>query len=912
MTQEFMVHHLKKKGHITTINKGIFTSCALNDTCPPWSISSNKILHDSQKRQIIYENALLKIYDIPVLYFPKFFHPDPSVKRQSGLLQPQLNNSTILGSSVRLPYFHVLADDKDLTLTPGIFDKDIYMLQNEYRQENRKSSFIKDLGFVNGYKSSNTDNKKKNIGHLFAKFNLDLELDSFEKSDLTLSLEQVTNDTYLKIFDSNLSNIDPDIMPKNKNQMISSLDLNLDHEEYSFDTNFTVYETLNGEDSDRYQYVLPYYSFSKNLKSNNLLSLNFNSNGNNSYQDTNNIKTVINNNFDFKSIDFITDKGFRNNIGIYFKNVNTVAKKDNRYKSSPQVGLMNIVNLETSLPLINEDENYLNSIIPKISYRFNPTDMKNHSTSDRQIKTNNIFSINRLSVSDTYEAGQSLTLGMNYKKESIKDINRFFEFSLATVLRDVQQDAIPVTSTLGEKQSNLFGTTSYNISKLFNLNYDFALDNDLQTFEHNSIGTSFDFGVLLTSFNFVETGGKMGDTNFIENSTKLKFNEDNSLSFNTRRNRKISLTEYYDLVYEYKNDCLIAGVKYKKTYYQDRDLLPTEDLLFSITLFPLSTYETKIDENFMKIKLIKLFVIILIMNFCVLKKTSSIENKILLKIDNEIITSIDVFYETRYLMAINSKINEMKKDDIYRISTNSLIKEKIRNIEIKKNILNDKISIDEIYLNQLLKTTYEKRGFKNLEEFKKHLNLYEIEIAEIKDRISTESLWNEIIYKKFSKKVKIDKKKLREQIIKDNNKEIKSFSISEIVFKISEDQSLNQKLNLIHKDINEKGFSNAALLHSMSDSTINGGELGWFTEKSLNPKIKEKNNKIKNWKIYRSNNNSWRFLILKLNNIKKDKIKYDIEQKLNELIRITTNQQLNQLSNIYFDKVKREIKIEKL
>ena len=314
----------------------------------------------------------------------------------------------------------------------------------------------------------------------------------------------------------------------------------------------------------------------------------------------------------------------------------------------------------------------------------------------------------------------------------------------------------------------------------------------------------------------------------------------------------------------------------------------------------------------MKIKIIKLSVIILIINFCVLKNTSSIENKILLKIDNEIITSIDVFYETRYLMALNSKINEMKKDDIYRISTNSLIKRKIKNIEIKKNILNDKISIDEIYLNQLLKTTYEKRGFKNLEEFKNHLNLYEIEIAEIKDRISTESLWNEIIYKKFSKKVKIDKKKLKEKIIKDNNKEINSFLISEIVFKIAENQSLNQKLKIIHKDINEKGFSNAALLHSMSDSTINGGELGWFTEKSLNPKIKEKIIKLKIGKYTDPIIIPGGFLILKLNNIKKDKIKYDVEQKLNELIRITTNQQLNQLSNIYFDKVKREIKIEKL
>ena len=314
----------------------------------------------------------------------------------------------------------------------------------------------------------------------------------------------------------------------------------------------------------------------------------------------------------------------------------------------------------------------------------------------------------------------------------------------------------------------------------------------------------------------------------------------------------------------------------------------------------------------MKIKIIKFFTIILIINFSILKNTSSIENKILLKIDNEIITSIDVFYETRYLMAMNSKINEMKKEDIYRISTNSLIKRKIKNIEIKKNILNDKMNIDEFYLNQLLKTTYEKKGFKNIEQFKKHLNLYEIEIAEIKNRISTESLWNEIIYKKFSRKVIIDKNKLKEKIIEDNNKEIKSFSISEIVFKISEDQSLNQKLSIIHKDINEKGFSNAALLHSISDSTINNGELGWFTEKSLNPKIKEKIIKLKIGKYTDPIIIPGGFLILKLNNIKKDKIKYDVEQKLNELIRITTNQQLNQLSNIYFDKVKREIKIEKL
>ncbi len=587
----------RKEGEITTIKKGTFTSCALNEDCPPWSINSSEIQHDANKKQIIYKNALLKVYDVPVLYFPKFFHPDPSVERQSGFLQPQLNNSNILGSSFRLPYFHVLAENKDLTFTPIIFDKDIYMFQNEYRQENKNSSLIADLGFAKGYKSVVTDNKKKNIGHLFAKFSLDLDWESFIKSDLKISLENVTNDTYLKIFETNLTGISPKIMPKNKGQLTSNLRLNLDHEKYSLNTGITAYETLSGKDSDRYQYVLPYYTFSKNLISNQLLSLNFNSNGKNNYQNTNNLKTNINNNFDFKSIDFISESGFKNNIGVHFKNVNTVAKNDTKYRSSPQIELMNIINLQTSLPLVKLDDKFSNSLIPKISFRYNPTDMKDYSDSDIYIDTSNIFSLNRLSISDAYESGQSLTIGVDYKKETINDINKFFEFNLANVLRDVKQDTISTTSTLGEKQSNLFGKVNYGLSKMFGLNYNFALDNDLQTFEHNSIGTVFNFDKLVTSFNFVETGGKMGDTNFITNRTKFLINDDNFLSFNTRRNRKISLTEYYDLVYEYKNDCLIAGVKYKKTYYKDRDLVPAEDLLFSITLFPLTTYETKVDND---------------------------------------------------------------------------------------------------------------------------------------------------------------------------------------------------------------------------------------------------------------------------------------------------------------------------
>ena len=203
-------------------------------------------------------------------------------------------------------------------------------------------------------------------------------------------------------------------------------------------------------------------------------------------------------------------------------------------------------------------------------------------------------------------------------------------------------------------------------------------------------------------------------------------------------------------------------------------------------------------------------------------------------------------------------------------------------------------------------------GFKNLEDFSNHLKVHEIEITDIKDKISIESLWNELIYKKFFKKVVIDKIKLKEKVIEDNDREISSYLISEIVFKISDNKDLSQTFELIKKDINEKGFYNAALLHSISESAINGGDLGWIVDRSLNPKIKSKINKLEITKYTDPITIPGGFLILKLNNVKKDKIKYDIDKKLKELIRLSTNQQLNQLSNIYFDKIKKEIKIEKL
>ena len=585
-----------KRGNITTINKGIFTSCQKNDNCPPWVIQAKKIEHDKNKKQINYEDALLKIHNVPVMYFPKFFHPDPTVKRQSGILKPVLNNSNILGSSITIPYFYVITNDSDLTITPTLFDTDSQMLQNEYRKIGKDYAFKTNFGHTKGYKS-NKFNKKKNFSYLFSNLEYNLNLSNFQSSKLTFNFEKVNNDTFLKIFDTTLLENSTSLKPSDLDNLTSELKFEFENENYTLNTGMSVYENLKLSNNDRYQYIFPYYYFNKNILTEfNKGSFNIKSSGSNEVNNTNQVKSKIINDLEFASLKYISNNGLENTFNFNLKNMNTIGKNTSDYKSSPQIELASIFEFKSKLPLEKTTAKYQNFLTPKASFRFNPSDMKNHKNSTRTINTDNIFSINRMGISDSFEANKSLTLGIDYKKENLEDINKYFEFKLATVFRDDEENFIPEKTTLNRKMSNIFGSIENNFSENINFNYNFAIDNDLETFEHNDISTTISVNNLITTFNYVKERGDMGDENYVSNSSKYSINEKNYFTFNARRNRKLNLTEYYDLVYQYKNDCLTAGIKYKKTYYEDRDLKPTEDIFFTVTLFPLTTYEHKIDK----------------------------------------------------------------------------------------------------------------------------------------------------------------------------------------------------------------------------------------------------------------------------------------------------------------------------
>jgi LPS-assembly protein len=175
--------------------------------------------------------------------------------------------------------------------------------------------------------------------------------------------------------------------------------------------------------------------------------------------------------------------------------------------------------------------------------------MKNYNSTKRIINADNIFDIDRLGLSDSFEAGKSLTLGIDYKKTDLNYINKYFEAKISTVLRDKKENFVPSSSTINNKNSNLFGSITYNHDDHFKFDYDFAIDNDFSTFNYNTISSEFTYNNFTTELKFIEENDIIGNSNSIENRFEYELNKNNYLSFNTRRNRSLNFTEYYDLLY---------------------------------------------------------------------------------------------------------------------------------------------------------------------------------------------------------------------------------------------------------------------------------------------------------------------------------------------------------------------------
>ncbi len=558
----------------TIVKKGTFTFCKKRDKCPPWEMSAEEIKHDKQKKIIYYKNASLKIYDKKVFYFPRFFHPDPTVKRQTGFLIPRLQDNSTTGLSLKLPYFLAIAENKDITFSPRFFNDDKFLLQSELRQKNKKSNHIADLSqFVS------TDESSK--GHLFYNFNKSYESKDFDDIELNVKLEQVSDDTYLKAYKIKSPVIN------NTSTLTNSINFNLYNESQTINTNLNIYEDLGKSNSDRYEYV-PNFNFSKMINDN----YSFKSSGYYKNYSTNIIEKVIINDLDFNSNSKYFNNGVINNRKFQIKNVSSEAKNSEKFKNKDSISFAPSFQTNYSYPLQRQNDEFNYKLTPKFALNLSIPHTKDIHKENANINYDNIYDINRLGLNEINEGGMSVTYGYEYTKTDRLDFNQKLKFGFANNLRFEENKDLPANTNLGDKVSDFVGLIEYNPNENIKFDYNFSLKNNLVDQNYELFGFEYYLKNLTTKFEYLNENNSSSKTSYLKNETQYAFNDQNKLIFETRENKEKSFTEYYNFIYQFQNDCLTAAIEYNKEFYNDRDLKPSENLFFKISILPFGGFNT--------------------------------------------------------------------------------------------------------------------------------------------------------------------------------------------------------------------------------------------------------------------------------------------------------------------------------
>ena len=298
------------------------------------------------------------------------------------------------------------------------------------------------------------------------------------------------------------------------------------------------------------------------------------------------------------------------------------------------------------------------------------------------------------------------------------------------------------------------------------------------------------------------------------------------------------------------------------------------------------------------------FFLIIFFNFFCSNYIYSFESYVVLKVNNKIITNVDIDNEYRYLIALNTDLQNIDKKKVMNKAKDSIIREKIKEDELLKYF---DLSKENKYINSILENFYKKLGMKNEKEFKSYLSKYNLSLDEIKKKIGIEAAWNDLIYKKYVSKLEIDEIKIKNKIneLLSKNKEHNVYLISEILFNAESYEEIQKKYKLIEKSISEAGFKNTANLYSVSNSAKLGGQVGWVNESQLSEIIKKEVSKLKVGEYTKPITIPGGFLIIHLDDKKTQNIYLNFDEEFEKQITYEKNTQLEQYSKIYFKKIKK-------
>tara|TARA_Y100000590_G_scaffold455344_1_gene603828 strand:+ start:7534 stop:9969 length:2436 start_codon:yes stop_codon:yes gene_type:complete len=573
------------------ISKGVFTICKKRDgRCPPWSLTAKKISHDKIKKNIYYKNAVLKLYDVPIFYFPRFYHPDPTVKRASGFLAPFFTDSTTVGTGFGLPYFWAISHDKDLTITPKTYANENILILNEYRQAFRNGFLTLDTSYTEGYKETSSKKTDGSRSHVFGELDFDLGKDKSYESKLSFKTQRVSNDTYLRIHDINTTLVD-----SNKTNLENKILYTYSKENSYLNMSAEVYEDINDKSNDRYEYILPNILYGKTFFTDNIGAIDISSNAIQKNYDGNKYTTMLTNDIIWKPVNSITKSGFVNTIEGMMQNHNYEAKNTEKLKTDGLINeLSSVISLKSSLPMKKEGVNFSNFFSPNFMIRYAPGHMRDLSGDNSSLNYANLYNVNKSSV---IEDGLSAILGFDYKtnkKEQDGSLSEKLSVSLGQVFNYEENRDIPSKTSLDQKMSDVVGEIKYNFSEIGLIDYKFSLDHNLNTLNYNEISTSLNFGKIDFNLDYLEERNHVGTEHYVNSGITLNLNDKSKFGFSTKKNFKTDSTELYDISYQYSIDCLKAGLVYRREFYEDvdNDIEPKNSLMFTITFVPFGGVKT--------------------------------------------------------------------------------------------------------------------------------------------------------------------------------------------------------------------------------------------------------------------------------------------------------------------------------
>ena len=565
----------------SSFNKSVFTLCEFkeNEKCPPWTLQASKMTHDNKSKTIYYDNAVIKIYDFPIFYLPFLSHPDPSVERRSGLLPPTFSDSKNLGSGIAIPYFWDLGKDKNFTVTSRLFVDENPLFIGEYHQAFKNSNFLTDFGYTEGYKKTSRSKKAGSKSHFFTKFTKNFKGKSNSDNSLSLIAQNISDDKYLKLY-----KIESNLVDYNKDTLENSIDFKHTEKDLFFGFNASMYETLKDDYNDKYEYIFPEITIDKNiLSSDKFGNLDLQTNLEVHNYDTNKHTNFFVNDFEWDSNDIILNSKVKNRFLGKLKNINYEAKNVDVYKKDTTHELFGAIGLISEINFKKKEAFATHLLTPKLLLKLSPGQMRKE-TSGSRLTPIDAFNLDRLNTINNFETGNTATLGFDYDIKK-KDIDKF-NFSVAQIINEKENKKLAQKSSLDEKISDLVGSANLYINEKIRFSHNFAIDQNYQELNYNDFGSNIEFGNMNIGFNYIEEDKHIGSQEYFKSKINYNNKDKSLVSFETKRNLVTNSSEFYDLSYEYINDCLRAGLVYRREFYNDSELEAENSLMFNITLTP--------------------------------------------------------------------------------------------------------------------------------------------------------------------------------------------------------------------------------------------------------------------------------------------------------------------------------------